>query len=161
MALLVLAGASAEPPFATRAQAIAYLSDALPKATRDNPKYLTQTDGTLSQWLTDALAFTGDGPVTVTMRESYTQTKAGETTPGRHEAAFSLADVTITEFSEPADVTPTGAPARGVLFTCAKPGCIAAKWGDKPSRADKTDISIQDDETRAHILAAFRRLQAD
>jgi hypothetical protein len=154
---------SAQQPFATRAQAMDYLAAALPKATAENPKYLTQSDGTLSQWLTDDIRFASaaTGPVTVTMRESYTQTKAGKTTPGTHEAVFSLADVVISELTQPGDLTPAGAPARGVLFACAKPGCVAAKWGGQPSRADKTDISIQNDETRARILAAFRRLQAD
>ena len=153
----------AQQPFTTRAQAIDYLAAALPKATRENPIYLTKSDGSQSQWLTDDIQFAGasGGPVSVAMRESYSQTQAGKTTPGQHEAAFSLADVKISEFTEPGDVTPTGAPARGVLFACVKPGCIAAKWGGKPSRADKTDISIQNDEARARILAAFRRLQAD
>ncbi len=74
------------------------------------------------------------------MRESYTQTKDGKTTPGTHEAAFSLADVEITEFTEAGDVTPEGAPSRGVMFTCKTPGCVSAKWGGQASKADKTEF---------------------
>ena len=78
----------------------------------------------------------------------------------RHEAAFSLADVEITEFTEAGDVTPEGAASRGVMFTCKTPGCVSAAWGGKPSKADKTDISLQEDATRAKILAAFRQLKS-
>jgi len=148
--------------FATRAQAMDYLGKALPQATAANPKYTAKGDGALSRWLTDEVLFAADasGAVKVTMRESYWQTQAGKTTPGTHEAAFSLAEVKISDFSAPDDLTPEGAPARGVIFTCAKPGCIAALWSGQPSRADKTDIYIQDDATRAKILAALRRLQS-
>ena len=149
--------------FATRAHAMNYLATALAPATAQNPKYTTKADGTVSQWLTDEVVFATDaaGAVTVTMREHYTQTERGKTAPGKHEASFSLADVEITDFTAPHDVTPEGAPARGVWFACAKPGCIAAVWSGTPSRADKSDIYIQDDATRARILAAFRRLQSD
>jgi len=149
--------------FATRAQAMHYLATALARATAQNPKYTAKTDGTVSQWLTDEVVFATDaaGAVTVTMRESYTQTQAGKADPGTHEASFSLADVEITDFTAPHDLTPQGEPARGLIFTCAKPGCIAAAWSGAASRADKSDIYIQDDATRARILAAFRRLQSD
>jgi hypothetical protein len=156
----VMAQAPADP-FATQAQAMDYLAKALPRATAENPRYTAKADGAVSQWLTDALSFAADakGAVEVKMRESYSVTKGGQTTPGKHEAAFSLADVEIADFSAPQDLTPEGAPARGLLFTCLKPHCIAALWSGAPSRADKTDIYIQDAATRARILAAFRRLQ--
>jgi hypothetical protein len=96
----------------------------------------------------------------VTMRERFTQTQGGKTTEGSHEAAFALNAVTVSEFTEPGDVTPAGDSALGILFTCAKPGCVAAHWGEAASRADKTDISVQNPQTRADLLAAFRRLQA-
>jgi hypothetical protein len=158
-----LGGATMADEFATRAAAKDYISAALPKATSENPKYLTKNDGTVSEWLTEEVRFASDGAgaVTVEMRERYTQTKDGKTTPGKHEAAFSLAAVKISDFSAPYDVTPQGAAARGLLFACAEPGCVSAVWGGQPSRADKADIYIQSDETRAKILAAFRRLQSD
>jgi hypothetical protein len=161
-AIVALGGPVMAHSFATRAQARNYLAKALPRATAQNPKYTAKSDGAVSQWLTDEVLFATDakGAVEVTMRESYAVTKGGQTTPGKHEAAFSLADVEITDFSAPHDLTPEGAAARGLLFTCAKPHCIAARWSGVASRADKSDIYIQDDATRARILAAFRRLQS-
>ncbi len=152
--------AMAQPPFASQAQAMEYIVRALPKATADNPKYLTKADGLVSQWLTQDIRFTtAQGVVQVAMRESYTQEQAGKVTPGRHEATFSLGEVEISEFAEPGDVTPKGEAARGLMFACKTPGCVAAIWGDQSSHADKTDISVQDDATRAKLLAAFRYLQ--
>jgi hypothetical protein len=156
-ALCALAGGAAAAEFASRQQAIDYLAETLPRATAANPKYKTLRDGTESRWLTQAIRFDSDK---VEMRESYTQTKDGKTIPGTHAATFSLADVELSEFTEPGDVTPDGAPSRGLLFTCKAPGCVAAAWGGKPSKADKTDISLQDDATRARILAAFRYLKS-
>ena len=159
--VLALGGPVMADEFPTRAQAMDYLKSALAQATAANPKYTAKSDGTVSRWLTDEVEFETDaaGAVEVTMRESYTQTQAGKTTPGKHEAAFSLADVKISDFAAPNDLTPEGAPARGLIFICATPGCIAARWSGAPSRADKSDIYIQDDAARARILAAFRRLQ--
>ena len=163
LAVLTGGARAADTSFASRAQAMDYLRHELPKATAANPKYLTKADSTVSQWLTDDINFSADGRggIKVTMRESFTQTKDGKTTPGRHEAAFSLADVDVSEFTEAGDVTPDGAAARGVLFACVRPECVAALWGGQPSASDRTDISLQDDATRARILAAFRRLQAE
>jgi hypothetical protein len=160
---LALGGPAIAGEFATRAQAQDYLATALPRATAQNPKYTADNDGVVSRWLTDSVHFaTGAaGAVHVTMRENYTQTSAGKTIPGRHEAAFSLADVEIADFAATHDRTPEGSPALGLLFTCVNPGCIAAVWTGEPSRADKTDIYIQDKATRARILAAFRRLQSE
>ena len=143
--------------FASPAQARDYLAATLPRATAENPKYRTLADGTVSQWLTHEIRFSGKGAVE--MLESYTQAKDGKTTPGAHKAAFSLSDVEVSEFTEAGDVTPDGAPARGVLFTCLRPGCIEATWGDKTAPADKTDISLQEDGVRARVLAAFRYLK--
>ena len=161
-ALIAWGGPAMAETFATRALAMDYLAAALPKATAANPQYRTKADGTVSQWLTESVAFTtgADGAVTVTMRERFTQTQGGKTTDGKHIATFALSDVTVSAFTQPGDVTPAGDPALGILFTCAKPGCVAAHWGEAASRADKTDISVQNPETRAQLVAAFRRLQA-
>ena len=155
--------AKAQTPFASRAEAEGYIAKALPKATADNPKYLTKSDGVVSRWLTQDIRFTAgpDGATRVVMRENYTQEKAGKTTPGRHEAEFSLDEVEITEFAELGDVTPKGDASRGLMFTCKAPGCVAAKWDEHASRADRTDISVQDDAARAKLLAAFRYLQTE
>ena len=148
--------------FASHAQAMAYLADALPKASRQNPEYVAKSDGTVSRWATDAVHFSAadGGAVVIEMRESYTQTQGGKTSPGEHEAKFSLADVDISDLTDPAYATPSGEPARALLFVCKTAGCIAAKWSGQASKADKSDISIQDDVTRAKLLAAFRALQA-
>jgi hypothetical protein len=156
-ALCALAGQAMAEDFTSRAQAQNYLAAELPRATAANPKYRTLSDGTVSRWLTQEVRF-GDNN-SVEMRERYTQTRDGKTIPGTHEATFSLADVEISDLTEAGDVTPQGAPARGVLFQCRTPGCVAAKWSGQPSKADKTDISLQDDATRARVLAAFRYLK--
>ena len=158
-ALCAFAGEAMAEEFASRAEAQHYLAAELPRATAANPNYRTLSDGTVSQWLTQEIQF-GDN-ATVRMRERYTQEKDGKTAPGTHEATFSLAEVEILDFTEAGDVTPEGAPARGVLFKCKAPGCVAAAWGSQPSKADKTDISIQDDATRAKILGAFRFLKTN
>jgi hypothetical protein len=162
LALALTGGPAMAANFTTRQEAMDYIARTLPTATAANPTYTTRADGTVSQWLTEGVAFeTGaNGAVSVTMRERYTQEKAGKTTPGRHEARFCFADVAVTDFTEPGDVTPSGEPSRGILFTCRKPKCIGAIWGDTASLADKTDISIQDATTRETLLAAFRRLQS-
>ena len=154
-------GSAGETGFASSAEAMGWLARELPRVTQANPKYLTKSDGTVSQWLTKAVHFSreADGHVRVAMQESYTQTKGGVSTPGQHEAKFSLGDVEITDFSQPGDVTPAGEASRGILFTCSKAGCVAAVWGGKAAPSDKTDISIQDDASRAKALAAFRYLQ--
>lgn len=148
---------TASPVFASAHDAETYLAHALPKATRSNPKYLTMKDGSRSEWLTKSVSVSvlPTGAFAVAMNESYTQWQGEVATPGTHKAAFSLADVVIADFTEAGDVTPQGKPARGIQFSCAKPGCVAAEWGGKPSRADKTDIYIQDDAERARIVAAF------
>jgi hypothetical protein len=154
-------GSAEEAGFASSVEAMKWLARELPRVTEANPKYLTKSDGTVSRWLTKAVRFArqADGHVYVFMQESFTQTKSGVSTPGQHEAKFSLGDVEISDFSEPGDLTPAGDPSRGILFTCGKPGCVAAVWSGKAAPSDKTDISIQDDALRAKVLAAFRYLQ--
>ena len=77
----------------------------------------------------------------------------------RHEAKFALPDVTVGDYVEPGDVTPSGETAIGVSFNCKTAGCVAAIWGDTPSRADSTDFYVQDVATRDRLRAAFQRLQ--
>lgn len=156
----VCAGRADPEAFASPQAARVYISSALPAATRANPKYTTKSDGAVSQWLTDAIIFrTQNGETSVAMREHYFQNKKGVDKPGKHTAVFSLEDVDISDFTEPGDVTPAGDPSRGLLFRCAKPGCVAANWDGAASHADKTDVSIQDDAERARLLAAFQFLK--
>lgn len=161
-AVAAQAGQSDEAVWTSAAKAMAFLADALPKATGENPKYLTKADGTVSQWITELLQFSADAnkSVRVSMIERFTQTLAGVTTPGKHEASFDLEAVEISDFEELGDITPSGGSARGLLFACKRPGCIAARWNSDVSRADKTDVYIQDEAARAMILSAFRYLTA-
>ena len=154
--------AAGDNVFTSRRQAEDFLASALPEITKANPKYLTKAEGYESIWLTKSLRFEDLGArgVRVALDEEFTQFKSGVATPGTHQAAFSLADVTITTFTEPGDVTPSGELAMGILFTCAARGCVEAAWSGQSSKADKTDISIQDSTTRAKVLAAFVYLKS-
>ncbi len=146
-----------EATFGSRREAEDYLTRALPLATRANPKYLTKAEGVETLWLTKSLKFTGSpaAGIQVAMDEEYTQYRAGVATVGAHQAEFSLADVEISAFTEPGDVTPDGEVSRGVLFGCVAPKCIRASWSGQPSLADKTDIYVQEVVVRDKILAAF------
>lgn len=148
--------------FATRTQAMDYIVATLPGAIAANPEYLTKADGTLTRWMTDEISFTSDGAgaAVVTMKEHFVQTREGKTVQARHEARFALPDVTIGLYREPGDFAPSGETAIGVSFTCKAPGCVAAIWGDAPSKADSTDFYVQDVATRDRLLAAFQRLQS-
>jgi len=159
--MAMLGATASAQEFATRQQAVDYISATLPKATAANPEYLTKADGTLTRWFTDDVHFETDakGGVTVTMREHFVATKAGKNTQARHEARFALSDVTVGLYELAGDVTPSGQPALGLAFTCKTPGCVAALWGEAPSHADMTDVSIQDKPTRDRLMTAFRRLQ--
>jgi hypothetical protein len=162
MAMSIASGTAAAEDFASRAQAMDYIVATLSKAIAANPKYLTTADGTLTQWVNDEVVFAmdGAGAAVVTLREHFVQTKAGKTVEARHEAHFALPDVKIGLYREPGDVTPSGEAAIGVSFNCKTPGCVAAIWGDAPSRADSTDFYVQDVATRDRLLAAFQRLQS-
>ncbi len=159
--MAVLSQTVSAQEFPTRVQAMDYIVATLTKAIAANPKYLTKADGTLTQWVSDDVSFSMDaaGAAVVTLREHFIQTKAGKTVQARHEAHFALPDVKIGVYREPGDVTPSGEAAIGVSFTCKTPGCVAAIWGDTPSRADSTDFYVQDLPTRDRLLAAFQRLQ--
>jgi hypothetical protein len=151
--------AANEAEFASRRDAEDYLTRMLPLATSENPKYLTKSEGAETEWRTKSIRFedlpAGRG-IQVSMDEEFTQVRAGVRSVGTHQAIFSLSEVEISPLTQTGDVTPSGEPARGVLFTCrlgAK--CVRATWDGQASSADRTDISIQDAAVRAKILAAF------
>lgn len=157
---MIGATASAQD-FAKREAAMAYISATLPGATTANPTYLTKSNGAETRWLTDEVSFATDeaGAVTVTMREHFVATKEGKTVEAKHEARFAAADVNIGPYLEVGDVTPAKSAAIGIAFACKTRGCVAALWGDAASKADNTDVYVQDVATRDRLLAAFRRLQ--
>jgi hypothetical protein len=157
---IVSATASAQD-FATRQQAMDYISTALAAAVAANPSYLTKSSGARTRWFTDKVSFEtdADGAVVVTMHEHFVATKDGKSVEAKHEARFSSADVHIDPYLEVGDVTPAGAAAVGIAIACKTRGCIAAVWGEVASKSDSTDFYVQDVATRDRLLAAFRRLQ--
>jgi hypothetical protein len=162
--LIGIASASsmaAEATFASRQAAEDYLAKALPLATSRNPAYLTKSEGVQTWWLLKTVRF-ADAPtgVHVAMDEEFPQVKSGVKTTGAHQAAFSLGEVDISVIAEAGDVTPSGEPAMAILFKCAAPKCIEASWNGQPAPSDKTDIYVQDAETREQILGAFKFLMA-
>lgn len=144
--------------FSSRKDAEDFLARTLPLATAGNPRYYSKSDKVETRWLTKSIAFS-DGPpghgVQVATDEEYTEVRAGVPTPGTHQAVFSLGDVSIALETSDTDFTEAGEPALGIIFKCAAPNCIQAKWSGQASSSDWTDIYLQDAALRAGILAAF------
>jgi hypothetical protein len=155
--------AANEAAFSSRDDAEAFLARALPLATAGNPKYYSKADKAETRWLTKSIEF-HDGPpgrgVQVSTDEEFTEVRAGVATPGTHQAVFSLGDVHISMETSDSDVTAADEPALGILFKCAAPHCIQAKWSGSASLADWTDIYLQDATLRGRIFAAFEFLAA-
>jgi hypothetical protein len=148
--------------FRSREEAEAYLAKALPLATAANPKYRSQ-GGVLTQWLTKTIAFApsrNSGGISVAMSEEILDFRDGvQVRKGAHEAQFLMEDVRVSELTDSKDLTENGEQARGVIFNCLSGKCISATWDGAPSPSDWTDISIQNSESRANILAAFQALK--
>jgi hypothetical protein len=155
--------AADEPVFSSRKDAEDFLGRTLPLATAANPKYYSKADKAETRWLTKTIEFQ-DGPpgrgIQVSTDEEFTEVRAGVATPGTHQAVFSLGDVKISMESSDTDVTEAGEPALGIIFNCAAPKCIQAKWSGEASSADWTDIYLQDAMLRGRILAAFEFLKS-
>ena len=148
--------------FASKEDAQNYLIKALPAATAGNPKYRVN-DGALTQWLTKRISF-GPGAsatgMSVEMHEETLEFRDGrQTAAGTHEVRFLIEDVQVTELTDGADLTETGDKALGVIFRCNSGKCIEAKWNGAPAPSDWSDISIQDNDLRMKILAAFQALK--
>jgi hypothetical protein len=156
--------AANEAAFSSRNDAEAFLARALPPATAGNPKYYSKADKAETRWLTKSVQFsdnpTGPG-IQVATDEEFTEVRAGVATPGTHQAVFTLGDVNISMETSDTDFTEAGEPALGIMFTCAAPKCIQAKWSGAASLADWTDIYLQDATLRGRILAAFEFLEAN
>lgn len=178
-AALIVAPAGAEPnleksmsaetstpnksAFSSREDAERFLAGALPLATAANPRYFSTADKVETRWLTKSVEFR-DGPagqgIQVFMDEEFTEVRAGVTTPGTHQAAFSLGEVKVSPHKDETATTDAGEAALGIIFNCAAPGCIQAKWNGAESSADWTDIYLQDAALRGQILAAFEFLKS-
>ena len=155
--------AADETIFSSRKDAEDFLARTLPLATAANPKYYAKTDKAETRWLTKSIEFQ-DGPpargIQVSTNEEFTEVRAGVATPGTHQAVFSLGVVNISMETSDTDVTQAGEPALGIIFNCAAPKCIEAKWSGQASSSDWTDIYLQDATLRARILAAFEFLKS-
>jgi hypothetical protein len=149
--------------FSSRKDAEDFLARTLPLATAVNPEYYSKTDKAETRWLTKSIEFQ-DGPpghgILISTDEEFTEVRAGVATPGTHQAIFSLGDVNISMESSDTDATAAGEPALGIIFNCAAPKCIQAKWSGQASSADWTDIYLQDATVRGRILAAFEFLKS-
>jgi hypothetical protein len=150
-----------EMVFSSRADAEAFLTRELPIATAANPYYRGKDDGVETQWLTKSVRFTDgpDGAIVVAMEEEFTEIRANSRKPGTHEASFSLREVRISTRTDDTQLTPSGEDL-AIIFNCAAPKCVHAKWNGEASTSDWTDISLQDPSTRGRILAAFKYLEA-
>ncbi len=146
--------------FASKANAEAFLSDAVPAATAANPKYRTPGAGTERRWLVKTIEFSrSEGGAIVSIDEEFEDDRNGAlVSRGTHEAKFAIDDVAIS-LETTDDVADTGARAQGVLFKCVGPPCIEAVWDGQKSVSAATDIYIRDERRRDQILAAFRALQ--
>ena len=154
---------NASPSFASKAEAQAFLKRALPAATAANPMYKSPNSDVVTRWLTKSISFTHDrtGGVIVSTDEEFDQYRGGALkSRGTHQAKFALDDVTISLEASPTDTTETGEQARGVVFKCAGPPCIAAVWNGKASMSASTDVYLQDAASREQILAAFQSLRS-
>jgi hypothetical protein len=151
---------AAVQPFASKADAEAFLSGALPVATAANPNYRTPGADYERRWLIRKIEFfRGEGGAIVSIDEAFEDYRNGAlVSRGTHEAKFGIDDVAISlETTE--DVAGAGAKAQGVLFKCVGRPCIEAVWDGHKSVSASTDIYIQDERRREQILAAFRALQ--
>jgi hypothetical protein len=155
--------AAEETIFSSRKDTEDFLARTLPLATAANPKYYAKADKAETRWLTKSIEFQ-DGPpghgIQVSTYEEFTEVRAGVATPGTHQAVFSLGDVNISMETSDTDVTEAGEPALGIMFNCAAPKCIQAKWSGQASPSDWTDIYLADAKLRTRILAAFEFLKS-
>jgi hypothetical protein len=155
--------AAKDTTFSSRKDAEDFLARTLPLATTGSPKYYSKADKVETGWLTKSIAFSDGVPgqgIQVSTDEEYTEVRAGVPTPGTHHAVFSLGDVGIAIETSDTDLTEAGEPALGIIFKCAVPKCIQAKWSGQASSSDWTDIYLQDATLRTRALAAFEFLKS-
>ena len=158
-----VASAEAAPQsFASKGEAEAFLSRALPAATAANPKYRSPGKEVATRWLTRTIAFrqSQNGGLVVSTNEDIEEYLNGSLhSHGTHEATFAIDDVTVSPETSDQDTTESGEKAMGVIFRCVAGPCIEAVWDGKRSSSAWTDIYVEDAKSRAQILAAFQALQ--
>jgi hypothetical protein len=148
--------------FASKAEAEAFLSRAVPAATAANPKYRSANGDVETRWLTKTISFRqseSGGTIVSTDEEIEDYRNRSQTSKGSHQAAFAIDDVEISLETSAQDTTDAGEKARGVIFRCVGAPCIKAVWNGKPSTSSSTDIYLNDPSERERIFQAFRALQ--
>jgi hypothetical protein len=155
------AGAADGPPFASRADAEAYIARVLPQATAANPKYKEPNSDIETRWLTKSVAFRSDhaGGVIVVMHEDILKYR-GDKIVGRgtHGVEIPLEQTGVGLISDAWVPVDKIEAAAGILFRCAKEPCLRSTHDGKPSIDAQTDITISDKDALAKLYAAFRAL---
>jgi hypothetical protein len=154
--------AGAAQTFASKAEAEAFLSRAVPAATAANPVYRSPGKDVAMRWLTKTIAFRQSqrGSLTVSTDEDIEDYRDGSLkSRGTHQATFPIDDITVSLETSDQDTTESGEKAMGVIFRCVGAPCIDAVWDGQKSTSAWTDIYLQDAGSRNQILAAFHALQ--
>jgi hypothetical protein len=154
--------ADAVQAFASKAEAEAFLSRAVPAATAANPEYRSPGKDVATRWLTKTIAFRqsqSGGPIVSTDEDIEEYRDGLLSSRGTHEATFAIDDVTASLETADQDRTESGEKAMGVIFRCVGAPCIEAVWDGQKSMSAWTDIYLQDAGSREQILAAFQALQ--
>jgi hypothetical protein len=148
--------------FASRAEAEAFLSRAVPAATAANPEYRSPGKDVATRWLVKTIAFRESqsaGPIVSTDEDIEEYRSGSLMSRGTHQATFPIDDVTVSEETSDQDTTQSGEKAVGVIFRCIVAPCIQAVRNGQKSTSAWTDIYLQDAASRNQILAAFQALQ--
>jgi hypothetical protein len=162
-AILTFETEAAPQTFASKEEAEAFLSRAVPAATAANPKYRSPDKDVATRWLMKTIDFRKgeSGDVMVSTDEDIEDYRNDALVSRRtHQATFAMNDVMVFPEASAADTTESGQKAQGVIFRCASGApCIEAVWNGQKSMGAETDIYLQDPTSREQILAAFQSLQ--
>ena len=107
--------------FASKAEAEAFLSRAVPAATAANPEYRSPGKDVATRWLVKTIAFreSQSGGLIVSTDEDIEEYRSGSLmSRGTHQATFPIDDVTVSQETSDQDTTESGEKAIGVIFRC-------------------------------------------
>jgi hypothetical protein len=155
------AHAAEGPPFASKADAEAYIARELPEATAANPKYRDPAGDTETRWLTKSVTFRSDpdGGIIVAMDEDILKYRGDKIIgQGTHSVEIPLETTGVGLISDAWVPVNTVEAAAGILFRCPKAPCLQSTHDGKPSIDPQTDITISDKDRLAKLYAAFRAL---
>jgi len=151
------------PEFASAEEAKTFLSRYLPLATAANPRYRSKDSSVETQWIMKSFRFDRDpatNRILASMNEAIREySNDALSAEGAHEAVFWLDEVHVSERTDSPDFTSAGDPAIGIIFNCKSGKCIQSVYMGAKSSKEWSDVYIQDDQSRAAILRAFRALE--